>query len=196
MESALSRTRYLQQKTYSSVEQDAIYPEDEPVSALLSGFQTWRHRYLTGWRFAIASNAIACIVVLFVNLIFYIIIATGTGFRDGRGSLYDRSCSRIQGINTTVHLVINILSSILLGASNYTMQILTAPTRIEVDRAHSKSTWPDIGIPSTRNLGHISRKRLICWLCLGLSSAPLHLLWIGNRQFARQCLNTNGLIKL
>jgi hypothetical protein len=73
-------------------------------------------------------------------------------------------------------LLINALSTILLSASNYTMQCLSAPTRSEVDDAHSTGKWLDIGVPSVRNLGRIARKRVILWWLLGASSLPLHLL--------------------
>ena len=57
-----------------------------------------------------------------------------------------------------------------------TMQILSSPTRKEVDRAHSKKQWLDIGIPSTRNLRAISGKRILMWIALAFSSIPLHLM--------------------
>ena len=57
------------------------------------------------------------------------------------------------------------------------MQCLVAPSRKEVDIAHSKGIGLDIGVPSVRNLRHISRCRVFLWLALGLSTLPLHLLW-------------------
>ena len=80
-------------------------------------------------------------------------------------------------LNFWLHMVINILSTSLLGASNYSMQCLSAPTRRDIDKAHSKRTWLDIGIPSYRNLAGISRLRLGLWCLLALSSIPLHLFY-------------------
>lgn len=57
------------------------------------------------------------------------------------------------------------------------MQVLAAPTRQEVDRAHARNRWLDIGVPSVRNLWHISPYRAVVWWILGLSSIPLHLLY-------------------
>ncbi|KAH0559694.1 hypothetical protein GP486_003791 [Trichoglossum hirsutum] len=57
------------------------------------------------------------------------------------------------------------------------MQALSAPTRAEVDREHSKKVWLDIGVMSVRNLWRIARFRVIMWCCLGLSSVPLHLMY-------------------
>lgn len=79
-------------------------------------------------------------------------------------------------LNTVAHLAVNILGVILLSASSFSMQVLSAPTRREVDLAHAKHTWLDIGIASMRNLKFIERKRYWLWLCLAFSSVPLHLL--------------------
>ncbi|KAI9789333.1 MAG: hypothetical protein M1816_006222 [Peltula sp. TS41687] len=57
------------------------------------------------------------------------------------------------------------------------MQCLTAPTREEVDTAHRRGKWLDIGIPSVKNLWRISPAKVILWALLGLSSIPLHLIW-------------------
>lgn len=75
------------------------------------------------------------------------------------------------------HLVINILSTLLLGASNYSMQCLSSPTRSEVDKAHGQGIWLDIGVPSIRNLRRLSVSRIVLWWLLAISSLPLHLLY-------------------
>lgn len=56
------------------------------------------------------------------------------------------------------------------------MQCLSAPTRKEVDEAHAKGKWLDIGVPSVRNLTSIPKLRLGMWVGLGLTSLPLHLM--------------------
>ncbi|EXJ70327.1 uncharacterized protein A1O5_06395 [Cladophialophora psammophila CBS 110553] len=94
--------------------------------------------------------------------------------REGRGS---HQCSSIQDLNKWAHLLINLLSTILLSGSNYCMQSLSAPTRSDINSAHSSGRWLDIGVLSIRNLRWISRKRLLLWLLLGLSSLPLHLFY-------------------
>ena len=55
------------------------------------------------------------------------------------------------------------------------MQCLSAPTRKEVDEAHAKGKWLDIGVPSVRNLTNIAKPRVGMWLGLALTSLPLHL---------------------
>ncbi|KAG8527921.1 uncharacterized protein KY384_006837 [Bacidia gigantensis] len=57
------------------------------------------------------------------------------------------------------------------------MQLLAAPTREEVDKAHAKATWLDIGVPSFRNLRQISRSNCTMWSVLALSSLPIHFLY-------------------
>lgn len=94
----------------------------------------------------------------------------------GIGTLYMGDCTTVKRINQWSHLAINILSTLLLGSSNYCMQLLVAPTRFEVQEAHRKSVWLDIGTPSVKNLQWISWKSVLTWCSLGLSSAFLHLL--------------------
>lgn len=71
------------------------------------------------------------------------------------------------------------MSTLLLGSSNYCAQLLTAPTRSEVDTAHEEKDWLDIGVPSLRNLWkkRIARKRKMAWTLLMISSVFLHLIW-------------------
>ncbi|KAJ5765392.1 hypothetical protein N7520_004951 [Penicillium odoratum] len=57
------------------------------------------------------------------------------------------------------------------------MQCLNSRTRAEVDAAHAKQHWLNIGTPSIRNLFFVSRSKLCLWLVLGLSSFPLHMIW-------------------
>ena len=93
------------------------------------------------------------------------------------GTILDGSCEKTKNLSLWLHLAINALSTILLGASNYCMQCLSSPTRQEVDKAHNQGIWLDIGVPGIRNLRRISRRRLVLWMLLTLSSIPLHLLY-------------------
>lgn len=100
------------------------------------------------------------------------------GTQNGIGTIYLGSCAKAQRLDLWLHLLINVLSTLLLVASNFCMQLLVAPTRHEVDKAHEKSFWLDIGTPSVRNLRKIARLRVLAWLCLGFSSALLHLSYV------------------
>lgn len=57
------------------------------------------------------------------------------------------------------------------------MQRLSAPTRTEVEDAHMKDDWLDIGVPSFRNLRFINWWRTLGWVLLVVSSLPLHLFY-------------------
>lgn len=72
-------------------------------------------------------------------------------------------------------LAINILSTLLLGASNHTAQLLTAPARKDLDLQHARGAWLDIGVSSVRNLRYLPRWRTVVWATLVLSTVPLHL---------------------
>ncbi|KAI1445340.1 hypothetical protein F5Y02DRAFT_130179 [Annulohypoxylon stygium] len=57
------------------------------------------------------------------------------------------------------------------------MQILVAPSRREIDAAHSAGTSLAIGVPSIKNLRYINLKRKVLWFLLGTSATFLHLVW-------------------
>ncbi|GAW10681.1 hypothetical protein ANO14919_000160 [Xylariales sp. No.14919] len=57
------------------------------------------------------------------------------------------------------------------------MQILNAPSRQEIDRAHTWLRALDIGIPSIGNLSHVSRFKSASWLVFLITSIPIHLIF-------------------
>lgn len=93
-------------------------------------------------------------VVLLLHLLF-VAVAAGVanrhpghgGFASG-GVMYGGSCTVTKTWSTGLHLTINILSTCILGASNYCMQTLVAPTRQDIERAHARRRWLDIGCAS------------------------------------------------
>lgn len=95
---------------------------------------------------------------------------------DGVVTLHQGDCTVVKRVNSAAHVLINILSTLLLSASNLTLQLLAAPTRKEVDDAHASGVWLDIGVPSFRNLRRISRISVAVWCLLAASSIPLHFL--------------------
>lgn len=90
-------------------------------------------------------------------------------------AIYDGHCDTSKRISLAISLFINVLSTLLLGSSNNAAQYLTSPTRAEVDAAHARLSWVDIGIPSLRNLRSIGTTRVVLWSILFCSSFPLHL---------------------
>lgn len=93
--------------------------------------------------------------------------------------IYRGSCDTASHTNLWIHLAINIVSTCVLGSSNFFMQALVAPTRREVDAAHSSGSWVEIGVHSIRNLRFIARRKFFIWFLFSLSSVPLHLVFNG-----------------
>ncbi|KAF1996466.1 hypothetical protein P154DRAFT_413151, partial [Amniculicola lignicola CBS 123094] len=133
-----------------------------------------------GWRFGVRFCAISTFSVCLLNLSATIWAARtpgNTGPAPGQATLFAGDCKKANTLNTWLHVLVNALGTIILASSNYCMQILSAPTRREVDRAHGKGQGLDIGILSLRNLRNISKRRTVLWSILAISSLPLHLLY-------------------
>lgn len=136
-----------------------------------------RRSFQKGWRAGVAASAIMTTVILIINLTLTVWASLSFEIVDGIGNAYVGECSIVNTWSTVLHIFINVLSSAMLSASNYTMQCLTAPTRKECDTAHAHQRWLDIGVPSLRNLCRIRWSRRIAWSILALSGIPIHLLY-------------------
>lgn len=131
----------------------------------------------SSWKIGVSINAAMTTAVLLVNIVLTVWASSKFGLEGGIGTAYYGDCNTVSSWSFWLHILINGLSSILLGASNYGMQCASAPTRRECDRAHSKGDWLDIGVPSVRNLTKISWQRSLLWALLALSSTPIHFLY-------------------
>lgn len=129
-----------------------------------------------GGRVTVLAGAAIAALALIANVGVLIWAATRYTLVGGVATVFTGSCQTMRTAMLWSHLGINILSSLLLAAGNNCMQCLTAPTRADVDRAHGSRKWLDIGPHSLRNLTSIGSSRLLLWVCLALSSVPLHLL--------------------
>ena len=181
--SAASRTTYdpfNSHSSYTPYTPNTIRAERAERNSLLSIGSSLRtnRRFIVGWRFGVINCAVSVAIVLLLNISLTIAVAARTGFKNSRGTLHDGNCTQARQLNTGLHLLINVFSTVLLASSNYCMQCLSAPTRADIDRAHAKEKTLDIGIPSTHNLRYIGWKRAMIWAALGLSSLPLHLLYV------------------
>lgn len=129
-----------------------------------------------GWRRTILAGSLAVASVLIINVVF--LVWTIAKFPDQGGAtiIHSGSCDKVKAIMTWSHLGINVLGTVLLAASNSCMQVLVAPTRAEIDAAHHRNKWLDIGTQTLRNMKFINRKKIALWAIVGLSSVPLHLL--------------------
>ncbi|EFY97758.1 hypothetical protein MAA_06541 [Metarhizium robertsii ARSEF 23] len=93
----------------------------------------------------------------------------------GVGTLFTGSCRDAANLNKVAHLILNGLSTLFLGAGNYCMQILAAPSRGDLNKAHAVGDWLEIGVPSLRNIRKLHRQKVILWFALGIVSILLHL---------------------
>jgi len=134
-------------------------------------------RRLQGWRFGVALFATTATIALAANFAMIVWAAVHYPLSDGFGIIYEGDCDVVDFRGLWLHVLINGLSSILLGGSNFTMQCLTSPTRRECDLAHMRGDWLDIGVAGVRNLLRISWQRRIFWTLLAVSSVPIHLLY-------------------
>ncbi|KAK4893990.1 hypothetical protein LTR27_007796 [Elasticomyces elasticus] len=158
--------------------------DDTPKTSLIQPFEideggARKHSRSRGkWRITTALGALAALIVLCANITLLIWTHT-THETTGQGSVivYTGSCDETKHVTLWADLAINILSTILLSASNSCGQLLSAPTRVDIDAAHARSTWLDIGIQSGRNLRHIPGRRRFMWWMIGISSVPLHLFY-------------------
>jgi hypothetical protein len=93
----------------------------------------------------------------------------------GIGTLFEGSCDKAGALNTGAHVVLNVFSSLFLGAGNYCMQVLVAPSRSQVRKANALGDRSyDVGVHSLHNLRQIRLSKKLLWFGLGLCSTLLH----------------------
>ena len=143
---------------------------------------------LQGWRFNVFVGITTAIVVFIVNLA--VLIWAKVSLRPGNDTpgyhtnpddvlvAFRGSCTTSRNISTVVHLLINILSSGLLAASNSCAQCLVAPTRTEIDAAHQQRRTLEVGVQSLKNLRHVAPVKKALWVLLIVTSLPVHLLYV------------------
>lgn len=136
-------------------------------------------KWTRGWRPGVLIVASASAVVTCLNLAFLtwtkVKEQSNSTISSGRVVLFQDNCATVNKWNTVIHFFINAFGTILLSGSNYCMQILSAPTRTEVNKAHARAKWLDIGVMSLRNLPLIPFSRALLWVLLCLSSMCLHV---------------------
>ena len=140
------------------------------------------------WVLGVLLCAIAATIVMIINIILTITaVAVAYSRTKDQGfvsaTLYEGKCSTPKNWARGLHLLINILSTIMLAASNYCMQCLSSPSRQNIDDLHPKQEWLDIGIPSLKNLFFIGWRRRVLWMLLLVSSLPIHLMFVSESIF-------------
>jgi hypothetical protein len=154
-----------------------------PVTAIAGKTTLWKsfNRWRTKRRTALSCGCLVAALTFFISLGATIYIPLRSIPMAGSQQplhplLFLGRCSHAAKINTYVHFMINTLSTLILISSNMFMQLLLAPTRDQIDKAHHDNRSLDIGIVSLRNLFIISKCNRVVWLCLAMTSLPLHLL--------------------
>lgn len=122
--------------------------------------------------------------VLCINILLTIIAAGLAYSKNGEtnrsfAALYKGRCKLARNWATGLHLVINVLSTVMLGASNYCMQCLVSPSRAEADEARSQRRWVSIGIPNILDLiwRQRGKRQVLGWVLL-VTSLPVHLMFV------------------
>jgi len=147
---------------------DPWLPQSNPESRRANSLGSWRKtRKVVLW----TQVSIALLVLIFNGTW---TIQTARTYTDSDAEdtrmIYTGDCDTVAWLNAALHVLINLLSTLLLGSSNYCMQILVAPSREDLRKAHSEQDWMDVGIPSFRNLARVKRERAAIWLILGTCS--------------------------
>jgi len=154
-----------------------VPPAISSLSHLLTLATMARHYYRIPerWRRGILLGCISAFTILALNLV-ATVAATANSSRGSNGNIFQGNCNKAAHVNLGLHSLVNVMSTLLLAASNYGMQCLSAPTRSEVDKAHRRRARLDIGVMGFRNTRWVHWGRGWAWFLLGISSMPLHLL--------------------
>ncbi|KAK5159185.1 hypothetical protein LTS14_002327 [Recurvomyces mirabilis] len=168
---------FTRQKTTDIAQRSLIHPfevEEPPLDGVSYRAKTPRSK----WRTTISFGALAALLVLCANVAILVwTTRTHRANHNGATTLFTGSCERTRQITLWADLAINILSTILLSASNTCAQLLCAPTRSDIEAAHAATKYVDVGIQSMRNLWYVSRRRHAMWWLVACSSIPLHLFY-------------------
>ncbi|PKY04081.1 hypothetical protein P168DRAFT_236422 [Aspergillus campestris IBT 28561] len=159
-----------------------LYPLKRPSTSTVEDFSTGTdhsRKWIKG--VVLCSWVIAAVLVANIILTVAAVVVAYSKNNEKRfsvASLYMGNCSVAKNSTTGVHLVINILSTAMLGASNYCLQCLASPSRSEVDEAHGQKTWLQIGVPNIVSLLRNQRgRRWYLGAVLLTTSLPIHLIY-------------------
>jgi hypothetical protein len=97
----------------------------------VSMFRGFRIVAQPSWEKVLIWTAVLAGTILVLNILWMVIATAKYPYENGMRILFQGSCNRTTRIDTGLHIIINILSTALLGASNYVMQCLGSPTRSE-----------------------------------------------------------------
>jgi hypothetical protein len=154
---------------------DVQEPTPETETRSEQGASSTTKRF-TGWRVGASYFALGALISLMLHIILAIWIPTLDSFHNGISVLWTGNCQTAGTYNTILRAGTTAIATLLIGESNYCMQCLTAPARKDLQTAHNKGIWLDVGVQSIRNLKIIKEYKAVLWLLVVISSIPIHLL--------------------
>ncbi|KAJ5816561.1 hypothetical protein N7447_008794 [Penicillium robsamsonii] len=192
--SSLSSFLEIPQARYSSAAQSTPVDEDDrllecagnretPAVTRAENVDPISRTQKRDWIDGVHLCARAGAFILLINLVFIAIAAGLASRHPENGSfsdsavVFEGSCDVSKRWDIALHLIINVLSTCILAASNYCMQTLISPSREEVDAHHARNKWLDIGTASVKNLSAIGSGRLALWVILMITATPFHLMY-------------------
>ncbi|KAK1999315.1 hypothetical protein LX36DRAFT_680438 [Colletotrichum falcatum] len=134
-------------------------------------------RMRSGWRAGVALNVIIGFLILVAAVVCLVLALVVAGMVRGESRLFDGDCAAAGRLKMGIFAAINVVAVVLLSAANYVFQVLTSPTRAEVDTAHSGKMWLDIGVPSLRNLRFVSKPRVIMAVIVMLAALSTQVIY-------------------
>ncbi|KAL8391994.1 hypothetical protein RB595_002271 [Gaeumannomyces hyphopodioides] len=133
-----------------------------------------------GWRSGVELNALLALLIFVVGLACLVWAVASSKILVGGGgdaTVFAGSCEAASRVSWGLHALVNVLGLALLAGASYVYQVLSSPDRAEVDAAHAKAKWLDIGIPSLRNLAHISTLRVFVALVLVVTAVLTQIIY-------------------
>ena len=165
------------------------------MARLSVGFEKL-HTKLSGWRRLAILNISAMVILTLLLCGFTVASILKTDLSETYNGVYNHQASRgdavrntflfhsslcreptARNINTALHLIVNAVSSAVLASSNFFSQVLSSPSRAEVDVSHARGRSLDVGVLSWRNALGLSPFKTVAWVALLVTSLPLHLLF-------------------
>lgn len=126
----------------------------------------------TGWRGGVLACVLLVAFCVLIEITLLVVAVKLNNAQNGFGTMYHGSCARVKNLSTYLLIPLNALGTITLSSSNYVMQILNAPDRQEIEKAHQSVSFLNIGISSPSNLRHVSRLKRTLYCLLALSTVP------------------------
>ncbi|KAK2024434.1 hypothetical protein LX32DRAFT_99545 [Colletotrichum zoysiae] len=134
-------------------------------------------RMSSGWRAGVALNIVIGFLILVVAIVCLVLALVVVGMIRGESRLFEGDCAAARDVKIGVFAAINVITVVLLATANYVFQVLSSPTRAEVDTAHNERRWLHIGIPSFRNLPFISKPRVVMAVIVLLAAVSTQVIY-------------------